>query len=235
MEKPVGPAGCPPGLEYLTQVDQLLVHQVVELFEAFTGWETNNRFAIKNSMGQQVYFAAEQTDMCMRQCCGPHRGFEVHVADNSQQEVMLIRREFKCCAGCCWCASADCCGYEITVEAPVGTVVGYVRQAQSCWAPKYHVYDASRTEVFTIQGPCCICQTICCTADVDFNISTADGKMDVGKISKQWAGFAKEVFVNADNFGITFPLDLDVKLKATLLGATILIDFMFFEESKNDN
>ena len=26
--------GCPPGLEYLTQVDQLLVHQQVELFES---------------------------------------------------------------------------------------------------------------------------------------------------------------------------------------------------------
>ena len=27
------PAGCPPGLEYLTQVDQVLVHQAVELLE----------------------------------------------------------------------------------------------------------------------------------------------------------------------------------------------------------
>ena len=25
--------GCPPGLEYLTKIDQLLVHQLVEVFE----------------------------------------------------------------------------------------------------------------------------------------------------------------------------------------------------------
>ena len=34
----------------------------------------------------------------------------------------------------------------------------------------------------------------------------------VGKISKQWSGLGKEVFTDADNFGINFPLDLDVKV-----------------------
>lgn len=45
---------CPPGLEYLTTIDQLLVKQKVELLEAFTGFETNNKFTIKNSLGQKV-------------------------------------------------------------------------------------------------------------------------------------------------------------------------------------
>jgi len=31
------PPNCPPGLQYLTQIDQLLVKQTVEIFEAFTG------------------------------------------------------------------------------------------------------------------------------------------------------------------------------------------------------
>lgn len=44
----------PPGLEYLTSIDQLLVKQKVELLEAFTGFETNNKFTIKNSLGQKV-------------------------------------------------------------------------------------------------------------------------------------------------------------------------------------
>ena len=34
----------------------------------------------------------------------------------------------------------------------------------------------------------------------------------VGMISKQWTGLIKEAFTDADNFGISFPLDLDVKV-----------------------
>lgn len=97
MPPPPVPANCPPGLEYLTQIDQLLIKQQVELLEgkclelgclfrcfflwlqvifsdlcactyificldtftAFTGFETNNKYKILNSMGQQVFFAAE--------------------------------------------------------------------------------------------------------------------------------------------------------------------------------
>lgn len=49
----------PPGLEYLTMIDQLLIKQKVELLEAFVGFETNNKYSIKNSMGQHVYYAVE--------------------------------------------------------------------------------------------------------------------------------------------------------------------------------
>ena len=37
---------------------------------------------------------------------------------------------------------------------------------------------------------------------------------EVGKISKQWTGVMKEAFTDADNFGVNFPVDLDVKVKS---------------------
>lgn len=49
-----------------------------------------------------------------------------------------------------------------------------------------------------------------------------DGKR-VGKITKQWSGLAREAFTNVDNFGINFPMDLDVRIKAVMLGACMLI------------
>lgn len=53
MEVPTNIPGCPPGLEYLTAVDQLLIKQKREPFE-FIGYEARNRYEIKNIFGQKV-------------------------------------------------------------------------------------------------------------------------------------------------------------------------------------
>ena len=73
-----------------------------------------------------------------------------------------------------------------------------------------------------------------CFSDIVFDITTLDGT-NVGKITKQWTGMVKEAFTDADNFGVTFPLDLDAKVKATLLGAVFLMDFMYFEQPSNSD
>ncbi|RMX42103.1 hypothetical protein pdam_00001309 [Pocillopora damicornis] len=197
--------GCPPGLEYLTAVDQLLIQQQVELLEAFTGFESNNKYKICNSMGQQVYFAAEDTDCCTRQCCGPGRPFEMKVFDNMQRE-------------------------EIEIQSPPGTVIGYVEQKWTWWKAKLEIQDAQRQPIMVVNGPCCPCS---CGSDVEFPLNSLDGSSEIGMISKQWTGLAREMFTDAENFGVRFPLDLDVKYKAILMGATFLIDFMFFEHSNN--
>ncbi|XP_072036845.1 phospholipid scramblase 1-like [Amphiura filiformis] len=223
----------PPGLQYLAQVDQLLVHQQVELFEALTNWQTNNRYQIKNSLGQQIYYAHEESDTCARQCCGENRGFVIHITDNNQQEVMRVTRDFKCCAGCGWCAGADACALEVTMEAPVGNIIGYVRQAFSPWPPRFTILDANRTELLSIEGPCCICEGICCTWDQEFNVTNLQRSAQVGQITKQWAGFCKEWYTQADNFTVSFPMDMDVRVKATMLAAVFLIDFMYFERKQS--
>ncbi|KAI9560877.1 hypothetical protein GHT06_011831 [Daphnia sinensis] len=197
---------CPPGLEYLTAVDQLLVHQKVELLEAFVGFETSNKYTVKNSMGQKVFYAAEMSDCCTRQLCGPNRAFDMKIVDNHGQETM-----------------------EVT--APPGTLIGSIQQEWSILSPKFSIKDASGETVLTIEGPIC---TFSLCGDVEFNVYSRNGDTKVGKISKQWSGLVREAFTDADMFGINFPLDLDVRIKAVLLGACFLIDFMFFEKAGND-
>ncbi|XP_022085440.1 phospholipid scramblase 1-like [Acanthaster planci] len=229
MEPPAKIDGVPNGLEYLTEIDQLLIHQQIEVFEALTNIETKNRYAVKNTMGQQVFFAYEESGVWMRVCCQSERGFVLHVVDNFGQEVIRIERPFKCWAGCCWCANVDCCSWEVNVESPPGYRIGRIRQCQSAWKPYFDIFDASDNTVLKIGGPCCACQQVCCRSDVEFNVFSAEGGIEVGKITKQWGGMVKEYLTEADNFGVSFPQDLDVKMKAVMVAAAFLIDFMFFE------
>ncbi|XP_042559035.1 phospholipid scramblase 2-like [Clupea harengus] len=106
--------GCPPGLEYLTQIDQLLVHQQMELMEVMMGWETNNKYLVKNSLGQQVFFAVEENDCFSLQCCGPMRSFVINIQDNMGQTVMSLIRPLKCSACCC-----PCCLQEVIRRASI--------------------------------------------------------------------------------------------------------------------
>ena len=102
MQRPQAIPGVPVGLEYLTLIDTLEVEQKVSLVEAFVGWDTNNKYVIMNAQSQQIFYAMEDTDACMRVCCGAQRRFNINIVDNMQQQVMAVKREFKCCAGCCW-------------------------------------------------------------------------------------------------------------------------------------
>ncbi|XP_026520552.1 phospholipid scramblase 1-like [Notechis scutatus] len=222
MPEPPTIPNCPPGLEYLSQIDQILIHQQIELLEIITGFETANKYEIKNAMGQRVYFAAEENDCCTLNCCGPSRPFTMKVMDNMGREVINLTRPLRCSSCCC-----PCCLQEIEVHAPLGTPVGYVKQTWDPCLPKFVIQNEAREDVLKIVGPCVVCS---CCSDIDFEVLSLDGN-NVGKISKQWTGFVREAFTDADNFGIQFPMDLDVKIKAVMLGACFLIDFMFFEHT----
>lgn len=220
------PPNSPPGLEYLVLVDQLLVHQKMEAMEMITGWETENKYEIKNSMGQKIYFAEEDSGCCGRCCCGNARAWDVNILDNFQKPVMRLSRGLKC-SHCCF----PCCLQEVEVQAPVGTTIGYVTQDWSICRSYFTIHDAEKKPVLKIKGPCYWrCK---CFGDIPFEVLTLDGQK-VGRVTKQWTGLVKEALSDADNFGITFPMDLDVKVKASLLAACLLIDFMFFEERQSE-
>ncbi|KAL8187848.1 UNVERIFIED_CONTAM: Phospholipid scramblase 1 [Gekko kuhli] len=225
MPAPPPIPNCPPGLEYLSQIDQILIHQQIELLEVITGFETSNKYEIKNALGQRVYFAAEENDCCTLNCCGPSRPFTLKIFDNLGQPVIELIRPLRCSSCCC-----PCCLQELEVHAPPGKPVGYIKQLWDPCLPKFSVQNEAREDVLKVVGPCVVCS---CCEDINFEVKSTDEESTVGRISKQWTGFVREAFTDADNFGIQFPLDLDVKIKAVLLGACFLIDFMFFEHGHN--
>lgn len=163
MSIPAASQNCPRGLEYLMSIDQLLVKQKVELLEAMTGFETNNKFSIKNALGQKVYFAKEDTDCCTRNMCGSARPFDMKIFDNMRTEVMHLHRPLACSA-CCF----PCCLQSMEVTAPPGNVIGSVEQEWTLCSPAFRIKNHLGDVVLRIEGPFC---TMSMCGNVDFEVS----------------------------------------------------------------
>lgn len=175
MTTPHGIPHCPPGLEYLTTIDQLLVKQKVELLEAFTGFETNNKFTIKNSLGQKVYWAVEENDCCTRNCCGPSRPFDMKVMDTYRNTVIQLHRPLAC-SKCCF----PCCLQSMEVEAPPGNRIGSVQQEWSLFCPTFAIQNANGDTVMRVEGPFC---TFSMCGDVEFQVSEQRLACEIGIFS----------------------------------------------------
>uniref|UniRef100_A0A8C4V7V6 Phospholipid scramblase n=1 Tax=Falco tinnunculus TaxID=100819 RepID=A0A8C4V7V6_FALTI len=195
------------------QLDQIIIHQQVDLLEAILGTKTSSKYEIKNQLGQRVYFAVEENDCFDRNLCSPIRSFTIRIADNTGREVITVNRPLRC--NSCWFPSPRC-------------MSGYVVQNWDPFLPKFTIQNESKEDVLKIIGPYATCG---CFEDVDFEVKALNETSTIGKISKYWSGFVNNVFTNTANFGIQFPVDLDVRIKAVMIGACFLIDLMFFENS----
>merc|ERR1740128_1117210 len=140
--------------------------------------------------------------------CGPGRPFDMIITDNAEREVIHLIRPLRC-NSCCF----PCCLQSMEVQSPPGTCIGWVNQSWTMIKPKFEICDGDGNVALVILGPWC---TYSCAGDVEFKIMTSDETVEVGRISKQWSRLLKEAFTDSDNFGITFPMDLDVRAKATL-------------------
>ncbi|XP_016139799.1 phospholipid scramblase 1-like, partial [Sinocyclocheilus grahami] len=201
--------GVPPGLEYLAQIDQILVHQKISCIEMLTGFETNNQYEIKNSIGQEIYHAKEKSNCFIRNIFGSARGFKMRIKDNMGQEVIQMDRPMRCCL------------QEIEVQAPPGVTIGYVKQEWSCFFPKFSILDPNNEVLLKIRGPFL---PLKCCGDINFEVKGMLDEQSIGRITKQRSGFIKKCISDATNFCIQFPIDMDANMKAVLLGACLLID-----------
>ncbi|XP_064438704.1 phospholipid scramblase 3 isoform X4 [Mirounga angustirostris] len=129
----------------------------------------------------------------------------------------------------------NCNRYELRSGA--GQPLGRAAEDSNCCARlccgarrplRVRVVDPGDREVLRLLRPL-HCGCACCPCDLQ-EVKTPDESRSVGRISKQWGGLFQEALTDAEDFGLQFPLDLDVRVKAVLLGATFLIDYMFFEK-----
>lgn len=93
---------------------------------ALVGFESNNKYEVRNSLGQNVFYAVEENDCLNRQCCGPMRPFTIHVLDNFGQEVITVTRPLKCMS--CF---FPCCLQEVSKKKSLMDLFSNIHQVKS--------------------------------------------------------------------------------------------------------
>lgn len=222
----VASVATPSGLESFIQLERLFVKQSREWTEFLVGFETDNKYSVKSEVGNDLFLAVEESGCCARNCCGPYRSFHLKILDMDKNEIIRLSRPLRC-THCCF----PCCLQSIEVCLPDDTVIGSVEQEWTFWRPAFRVKNESGDVVLKIVGPLCTF-TRSCGRTADFRIMSWDGETEVGKISKHWSGLGPELLTDTDLFGISFPVDLDIRMKAVMMSACFLIDFMFFESNE---
>ena len=98
------------------------------------------------------------------------------------------------------------------------------------WSPEFLIKDSSGNDVLMIRGQ----DNACGSTGESFEILTLDGECEtgeggqrIGMIEKRYG--PKELPRGSDILEIRFPIDLDVKIKVTVLGAAFLIDYMYYQ------
>lgn len=199
-------------MERLSSVRGLFVSQKKEWGEVLTGFETKNRYAVLDANGSELYMAVEEDgSTIMRWLLKAMRPFEISIRTYDNQMVLRVVRPFRFYF------------HQLNVFDPRGKLLGTIQKRFSFIRRIYSVLDGSGQEIFQLFGPVLH----------PWTFEIRKGERLQGKITKKWSGLVKEGFTDADNFGVTFPVEWDMKLKSLLLGAVFLIDFVHFENTGN--
>ena len=195
-------------MEKLSSFDTLIVSQKKEWGEIVTGFETKNKYVVTDASGNEEFMAVEENgSTLMRLFLKALRPFEINILDFEQKSLLKLNRPFRFYF------------HELNISDSRGRHLGTIVRRFSILRRIYSVNSRGGNEIFQLFGPLLH----------PWTFIIKKGEKELGKITKKWSGLLKEGFTDADNFGVTFPADLDPAKKALLLGAVFLIDFVHFE------
>jgi len=197
-------------MDVIANAASLVVQQKKQWGEILAGFAQRNKYLVSDPAHGDLFAAVEEGgSMLARQFLRNIRPFEMRVVRLDGTPALHLRRPFT------WYF------HELEIRDAKTKLLGRVQRKFSWLRRVYAVQDATGREAYRLYGPAFHPWT--------FEIRTGD--RTVGRIVKKWSGVAKEAFTTADNFGVTFPTGCSADVKATLLGAVFLIDFVHFERS----
>lgn len=204
----------PPGLEPLLDTAQIVVHmgnlrQDVTIKESAT-----KRMEIINET-RKVLFHIEQDEEDLP----TSSSFRYHIYNREKEEVIQVYSPSSSTCICCG-ASWHCmkrCRFEAMIYSPVGTVAGFVKRSRTKFVQEFQILNAAEEPLLILRG-----------GPQDLEIYSLDLRDELGRFSVHgWAGIMHEIRRTPNDYGMTFPLDLDVRVKAVLIGAIFAIHWLY--------
>jgi uncharacterized protein YxjI len=195
---------------------RLSVRQRKKWLEILLSFEFRNSYDVFDET-QVAVFKVQETSSGIgafigRMFLGPMRPFRVSITDLTTGEVVLeLRRPFRFMF------------HRLEVYAGNGELLGAIERKWSWVRRIYTIEDAQGKEIATLFGPFL----------KPWTFEIKQGERTIGMVQKKWSGLGKELFSDADNFGIDLGDIHDPALKSLAFAAIVLIDVVHFERAKN--
>uniref|UniRef100_A0A0A9W0W9 Phospholipid scramblase n=4 Tax=Lygus hesperus TaxID=30085 RepID=A0A0A9W0W9_LYGHE len=199
----IGSTGQPvgSGLEYLTELDRLLVLQ--QRPGCGGCCSRGSKFTVKNRYGEKVYFAKEKIS------CNCEMAWDVTAFDEYERPSIHMYRPLVC--------TCQCQPIDVEVCSPPGNLIGSISHDLFWFSAKFKLKNAAGDIMLYIAMPWLINWW-----NVEFPILGSDAQTVIGKVCKPWTLGITEFQSSSrelDSFGLSFPADLDVSMKAVVLAA----------------
>jgi uncharacterized protein YxjI len=114
---------------------------------------------------------------------------------------------------------------RVEVHDSQGALVGYFKSKLISWSGGFTVYDPNDKPFADVKGN---------FIGFKYRMTTPDGAVELGNVSKKWGGVAKELFTSSDTYLVEVAEDLDEQpiAKMLVVAAALATDMIFKSESR---
>ena len=194
---------------------QLSLKQRKEWVEILVDLETRNQYAVFGSRGEEVGTLAEEGGGILRVITRfllrSHRPLDAAVCDRTGAQLLRLSRPFFLIFS------------DLLVRDAQGVKIGSVHRRFAILSRRYDLRDGFGRTFARVKSPLWRIWT--------FFVKAEDGRD--ATIGKKWGGVFREVFADADTFGVDFSqASWSPEERAVIFSAAVSIDFDFFENNQ---
>ncbi|KAI0228684.1 Phospholipid scramblase 2 [Lamellibrachia satsuma] len=208
----MSPSACPPGLDVLLDTGQVVIHKANLRHNTVIKEDAVSRLEVIDEMRHLLFYIEQDPPPN-----GEH-SFMFRFYNSQKTEVAQVYNPVssECvCGGASWHWFKRC-KFSAIVYAPPGVIAGFIRRSHTLFVQEYEILGPHEDILLLLRG-----------GPADLEIYTPDLDDEIGRLSVHgWCGIMHEIRRSAHDYGLTFPLDLDIRVKVVLLAAVFALDWV---------